>query len=59
MAESCSGIGIMLGPVIGSFLYTSFGYFWAFMCFAIYISIASILSFYILPNSLNSEKEEN
>jgi MFS family permease len=55
MGESAAGIGTMLGPVIGSLLYAYFGYFLAFMFFAAMLAAAGILSFLILPNSLNNK----
>ena len=43
----------MLGPVMGSLFYSYFGYFGAFMLFAALLAIAGVLSFFILPDSLN------
>ena len=65
MSEAAAGIGTMVGPVIGSVLYAYFGYFWAFIFFAVMLGFSGILSFFILSNSLNdkvrcsdNEKEE-
>ena len=44
---------MMLGPVIGSVLYSYIGYFGAFMIFACLLSIAGVISFFILPSQLN------
>jgi MFS family permease len=55
MGEAAAGIGTMVGPVIGSVLYAYFGYFWAFMFFAGMLGSSGILSFYVLPNSLNNK----
>lgn len=53
IGESACGIGTMLGPVIGSVLYSYLGYFGAFMMFAFILCIAGALSFFILPDQLN------
>lgn len=55
MGEAAAGIGTMVGPVIGSVLYAYFGYFWAFIFFAVMLGFSGILSFFILPNSLNDK----
>lgn len=53
MGESAAGIGMMLGPVMAGLFYSQVGYFGAFMLFAGFLLFAAILSFFILPNSLN------
>jgi MFS family permease len=53
MGESAAGLGQMLGPLMGSLFYTNVGYFWAFIIFASFLLFSAILSFIILPNSLN------
>ena len=58
MGEAAAGIGTMLGPVIGSLLYSFCGYFWAFMFFASLLGISGILSFIVLPNSLNIKLDD-
>lgn len=45
----------MLGPVIGSILYSYIGYFGAFSCFASILLFAGLLSMTILPSSLNAK----
>jgi MFS family permease len=59
MGEAAAGIGTMVGPVIGSVLNSYFGYFWAFMFFAIMLGFSGILSFFILPNSLNNKLQSS
>jgi MFS family permease len=53
MGESAAGLGQMLGPMLGSILYSYLHYFGAFMIFAGFLLIAAIMSFLILPSSLN------
>ena len=55
MGESAAGTGLMVGPVLGSLIYTQVGYFGAFMFFAALLSVAGVLSFYVLPQSLNEK----
>jgi len=43
----------MLGPMLGSILYSYFHYFGAFVIFACFLLVAAIMSFFILPSSLN------
>lgn len=53
MGESAAGLGMMLGPVMGGVLYSSAGYFGAFMSFAVLLAAAGVLSLLVLPNTLN------
>lgn len=53
MGESAAGLGQMLGPMLGSILYSYLHYFGAFMIFAGFLLFAAILSFITLPASLN------
>ena len=39
MAEAFFGIGFAIGPAIGSFMYGSFGFAWAFYVFSIVIAL--------------------
>jgi MFS family permease len=55
MGESAAGLGQMLGPVMGSILYTYLGYFGAFATFSIILASAGILSLITLPSSLNMQ----
>jgi len=53
MAEAVSGIGLMIGPVIGGFLYTLTNYFWTFVFFSAVLFISGSFTFVVTPNSLN------
>ena len=48
----------MLGPVIGSIIYTFCGFMYTFIAFGFLISIGAILIYKNLPNALNSAKED-
>jgi MFS family permease len=52
-AEAVTGIGLMLGPVLGGPLYTLLGYFESFCCFGGMLLISMIIAILITPNALN------
>jgi MFS family permease len=56
-AEAVTGIGLMLGPVVGGPLYDLTGYFWSFACFALMLLISMIIAFIITPRALNDSTE--
>jgi hypothetical protein len=53
MAEAAAGLGLMMGPVIGSFIYASLQYMYTFFVFSGIMLLNCILVSIILPNSLN------
>lgn len=57
MAEAVSGIGLMLGPVIGGIIYTSTDYFWTFFFFSAVLFLSALFTLFITPNSLNESLE--
>lgn len=58
-AEAFTGIGLMLGPVIGGpFQQLTGGYFGCFACFAAVIFISMIVSLFITPSALNKNIED-
>jgi MFS family permease len=52
-AESVTGIGCMIGPVLGGFLYVGFGYFWTFFIFGGICLISLVVTLIITPTSIN------
>jgi MFS family permease len=68
-SEASSGVGLMIGPVLGGIFYgggifpDETQYFWTFFVFSMIVLLSSILSFVVLPNSLNQagmgESEQN
>jgi MFS family permease len=57
-AEAFTGIGLMLGPVIGGPFFTYFGYFGCFASFSGVIFFSMIVSLIITPSALNKNTEE-
>jgi len=57
-AEAFTGIGLMLGPVIGGPFYSLLGYFGCFACFSGVIFFSMIVSLIITPSALNKNTDE-
>lgn len=53
LGESATGLGLMLGPVIGGLVNGYFGYFVTFMVFTVMLVFNLILVIFMLPNKLN------
>ena len=58
-AEAVTGIGLMLGPVIGGPLYDGLGYFWSFVAFAAILGISMLIALIITPGALNNSTEDD
>ncbi len=58
-AEAVTGIGLMLGPVIGGPLYVSLGYFGSFMVFAGIVLVSMLIAIFITPGVLNNKVGED
>ena len=52
-AEAVTGVGLMLGPVLGGPLYTAFGYFESFSIFGGILAISLVIALIITPSTLN------
>ena len=51
--EASEGMGLMMGPALGSVVYGAFGYEWAFYSFSIMIVMTFVVQMIFLPNHLN------
>eukprot|EP00347_Sterkiella_histriomuscorum_P011555 403372011 len=58
MGEAAAGIGLMVGPVLGGILNTVLGYRDCFFVFSGILGLNIIISFFVLPNSLNHTQGE-
>ena len=56
--EAAFGLGMMLGPTIGSFVYGLVGYEFTMYYFALQTLIFPVVNSYVLPDSLNGADEE-
>jgi MFS family permease len=52
-AEAVTGVGLMLGPVLGGPLYTALGYFESFAVFAGMLLVSMSIVIIITPSALN------
>ena len=52
-AEAATGVGLVMGPALGSFIYSFLGYMFTFIAFGILLMIGMILIFFLLPASVN------
>ena len=55
--EMALGVGDMIGPAIGSFIYDRSGFAGTFICFGAMVMIGLILSIIKIPNTLNKKNE--
>jgi hypothetical protein len=53
------GVGLMLGPVLGSLIYGFMGYEDTFYVFTGFISLGAIVVIFLLPTSINFAGEES
>ena len=55
--EICVGLGLGLGPFLGSTVYGTFGYKWTIYMFGFFNLFALILAFILIPNELNKNDD--
>lgn len=55
--EVCTGIGCIIGPLIGALLIKPFGFAWSFRLVGIIIVLFSLIFMYAFPKS-NTKQEE-
>lgn len=58
MAEAVAGVGLMVGPVVGGFFYSAFGYFATFFIFGIILVLNFAIALLITPDTMNKSMEE-
>ena len=58
LAEAFAGLGTMLGPVIGSILYSNLSYLQTFLALSFLLFANMFLSYFFLPSTLNFIKKE-
>jgi len=55
--EAAGGLGLMVGPPMGGFLFGIFNYAWTFYLFSVLITVNLLLQIYYVPNCLNNSVE--
>lgn len=58
-AEAATGVGLMMGPALGSLTYQNLGYFYTFIAFGGFLLLGALILFLVLPSELNSPAEIN
>lgn len=58
LAEATAGFGLMMGPVLGSLVYSFTNYVWTFIIFGIILAFNLIFIYSALPNELNFAPDE-
>lgn len=56
--QSAVGLGLMLGPVMGTIFNNAFGYEITFLIFAGLMFLCDVVAFFLLPNRLNKMDEQ-
>lgn len=56
-AEVATGAGLAIGPVIGSIIFSFFGYELAFIIYGILLLFSSIPMILLIPTSVNKKSE--
>lgn len=49
-AETAAGMGLTIGPLIGTFLYHFTTYMWTFVIYGTILLVSSLIMFFILPS---------
>ena len=53
--EAAAGLGLMIGPPLGSIIYGHLGYAWAFYFFTILLAYNLVCLIVLMPASLNDK----
>jgi MFS family permease len=57
--EGAIGIGLMVGPVMGSFLFGAMGYEYTFLTISGILFVFTVIVCFMLPGRLNNAKDNN
>jgi MFS family permease len=53
-----AGTGLLVGPILGGWIYATFGYFWCYICLAGLIGCDMVFTYFYMPNSVNNNDDE-
>lgn len=56
--EAAAGLGLMVGPMLGSLFYSSIGYLWTFIVFSIFMFFNCIFLYFSLSPEMNNKPTE-
>ena len=51
--ETAAGLGLMVGPILGGFLNTTFGYAYCYYILAGFLAFAALFNVIVMPSSIN------
>lgn len=54
-ANAAQGIGLIIGPILGTLFFTYLSYFWCFFIFGTALAILLVFSVIFLPADLNKK----
>jgi MFS family permease len=57
--EAAGGLGLMIGPPLGSFLYGIVDYAWTFYLLSLFIGLNGLISYLFIPDQLNRQNVIN
>ena len=59
LGEMAAGTGLLVGPILGGWIYATFNYFWCYICLAILVGCDMFFTFIYMPNSLNNNEDDS
>lgn len=57
--EMAAGSGLLVGPILGGWIYSSFGYFWCYIVLATLVGADMVFTWFFMPNSVNNDADES
>jgi len=54
-----AGTGLLVGPILGGWIYATFNYFWCYICLAILVGCDMFFTLIYMPNSLNCNEDDS
>jgi MFS family permease len=52
--EMAAGTGLLVGPILGGWIYSSFNYFWCYIVLGALVGGDMIFTWFFMPNSVNN-----
>lgn len=57
--EMAAGAGLLVGPIVGGWIYSEFDYFWCYIVLGALIICDMIFTWFVMPNSVNNLDEDD
>ena len=55
--EAAAGIGLMVGPIIGGYLYSTYNYFVCYIAMAVFVWIDIVFTIIVMPGDSRKSKK--